>query len=175
MDQGEGRSSADWAEWFDRLAPALLLFARQWTDSLADAEDVVQDVFVKFWKSTRGTPAEVADPRAYLFSAVKRATLDLRRGNARRERRERSAVDQRRPEPSLFATEAERDEWRVLVESALAGLPEPQREVLVLKIWGGLTFPQIAEVTGVSANTAASRYRYALESLRRRLAEETVS
>ena len=43
-----------------------------------------------------------------------------------------------------------------------------------MKIWGGLTFPQIAEAAGISPNTAASRYRYALAALREQLAEETI-
>jgi RNA polymerase sigma-70 factor (ECF subfamily) len=53
-------------------------------------------------------------------------------------------------------------------------LPAPQREALVLKIWGGLSFPQIAEALGISANTAASRYRYAIARMREALVEETI-
>jgi RNA polymerase sigma-70 factor (ECF subfamily) len=56
----------------------------------------------------------------------------------------------------------------------LGHLPEAQREVLVLKVWGGLSFPQIAAALGIPANTAASRYRYALARLRERLAEEAI-
>ena len=58
------------------------------------------------------------------------------------------------------------------VESALAQLPDEQREVVVLKIWGGLTFAQIAAALGVNQNTAASRYRYAIERLESALAHE---
>ena len=50
--------------------------------------------------------------------------------------------------------------------AAVAGLPPAQREVLALKVDGGLTFAEIAAVIGTSINTAASRYRYALEKLR---------
>ena len=56
----------------------------------------------------------------------------------------------------------------------LAGLPEAQREVVALKIDGGLTFAQIAKVTNVSLNTAAGRYRYALDKLRAALAVEVI-
>jgi RNA polymerase sigma-70 factor (ECF subfamily) len=49
----------------------------------------------------------------------------------------------------------------------LASLPLEQREVITLKIDGGLTFAQIAEILHVNPNTAASRYRYAMEKLRR--------
>jgi RNA polymerase sigma-70 factor (ECF subfamily) len=53
------------------------------------------------------------------------------------------------------------------LSDALKTLPPEQREVIALKVDGGLTFGQIAEILGVNANTAASRYRYALEKLRR--------
>ena len=52
------------------------------------------------------------------------------------------------------------------LQRALLALPAEQREVVALKIDGGLTFAQIAQVMDVSINTAASRYRYALEKLR---------
>ncbi|MCX7886907.1 MAG: sigma-70 family RNA polymerase sigma factor [Verrucomicrobiae bacterium] len=59
-----------------------------------------------------------------------------------------------------------------LVEAALRELPEEQREVLILKLWGNLTFREIAETLQIPQNTAASRYRYALETLRRRVTDE---
>ena len=55
---------------------------------------------------------------------------------------------------------------------ALAALPTEQREVIVMKIWGGLTFKGIGNVLRISPNTAASRYRYALEALRSHLSAE---
>jgi RNA polymerase sigma-70 factor (ECF subfamily) len=54
----------------------------------------------------------------------------------------------------------------VRLEQALRALPAEQREVISLKVDGGLTFAEIAALLGVSANTAASRYRYALEKMR---------
>jgi RNA polymerase sigma-70 factor (ECF subfamily) len=58
------------------------------------------------------------------------------------------------------------------IRRALAKLPEDQRQVTVLHIWGGLTFAQTAEVLGINANTAAARYRYALAKLRDSLSAE---
>jgi RNA polymerase sigma-70 factor (ECF subfamily) len=55
------------------------------------------------------------------------------------------------------------------LEQALASLPPEQREVIALKVDGGLKFHEIAAVLGTSPNTAASRYRYALEKLRERM------
>ena len=54
----------------------------------------------------------------------------------------------------------------VNLRRALQALPDDQRQVVVLHVWGELTFLQVAEVMGISANTAASRYRYALAKLR---------
>jgi RNA polymerase sigma-70 factor (ECF subfamily) len=63
----------------------------------------------------------------------------------------------------------EGDERRAAIEEALERIPAAQREVLVLKIWGELTFDQIGHELGVSPNTAGSRYRYALAALRQQL------
>ena len=160
--------TTDWSGWLDRHGPALLLLARQWAPSHADAEDVVQEAFVRFWRSRD----RARDPLAYLFACVKSSARDWVRGESRRERRE-IAASVPEVEPA-FAGPAEQAERRGAVEGALRELPEEQREVLVMKIWGELTFPQIGEALGIPANTAASRYRYALDKLRERLAEESI-
>jgi len=63
------------------------------------------------------------------------------------------------------------NEQREELEASLRTLPENQREVVVLKVDGELTFEQIGAALGISANTAASRYRYALERLRTSLSD----
>jgi RNA polymerase sigma-70 factor (ECF subfamily) len=158
----------EWAAWLDRHGAALVLFARQWVAGRADAEDVVQEAFVRFWRSRH----RATDPAAYLYACVRHCALDWQRGRARQARREAVAA---RPEAEpLFAGPLEQDERRAAIAAALGRLPESQREVLVMRVWGGLSFPQIAEALGVSANTAASRYRYALAKLREQLAEESI-
>jgi RNA polymerase sigma-70 factor (ECF subfamily) len=59
----------------------------------------------------------------------------------------------------------------VVIQEAMQKLPEIYREVVTLKIWGELTFAEIAVSLNIPANTAASRYRYGLEELRK-LAKE---
>ena len=156
----------EWTVWLDRHGPVLVLLARQRVAGHADAEDVVQEAFVRFWRARH----RASDPLAFLYTCVRRCALDWQRSRGRRYRREQLAS---RPEaePS-FAGAAEEAERRAAVEALLHGLPEDQREVVVMKIWGGLSFPQIAEALRTSANTAASRYRYALDKLRARSAEE---
>jgi len=158
----------DWRDALARHGPALMLFARQWAASTADAEDAVQDGFVRFWRSRHGS----RDPVPYLYACVRSAAIDLYRTNVRRRK-----VDSVRasPEPSsAFAPSdgPEQAELAVAIDAALARLPQEQREVLVMKTWGNLTFAQIAESLAISPNTAASRYRYAIERLEAALAHE---
>jgi len=151
-----------WKTCFSQLAPGLLLFARQWVHSAADAEDIVQEAFVKFWRRNHKI-----DNRALLYATVRSVALDLLRRDSRRARRERDACAEFEPtvEPQ-FRTENESQRALAL---AIDRLPHQQREVLVMKIWNELTFAEIGEGLGISQNTAASRYRYALTALKKDL------
>src|SRR5207244_5913781 len=73
----------DWKVFFSELAPGLVLFARQWVRSAPDAEDVVQEAFVRFWRRNLSIKN-----RALLYAAVRSAALDLIRKDSRRARRE---------------------------------------------------------------------------------------
>ncbi|MSU23603.1 MAG: sigma-70 family RNA polymerase sigma factor [Opitutus sp.] len=152
-----------WQKWFQLYGPKLLLCARQWTRSLADAEDVVQDAFVRFWRHQRQLPGE---PMALLVTSVRRAAIDRARRDSRRSAREEFAEGGLERAGPVFETPLDGDERREAIEAALRRLPDEQREVLVLKIWGELTFEQIATQLELSPNTVASRYRYALAALR---------
>src|SRR3954469_13337095 len=155
-----------WQNWFQLYGPKLLLCARQWTRSVADAEDVVQEAFVRFWRHQRNLPGE---PMALLVTSVRRAAFDLARRDGRRVAREERSSGDVEESPRVFQTALEGDERRAAIEGALQRIPPEQREVLVLKIWGELTFEQIAAELDASPNTVASRYRYALGALRREL------
>ena len=97
--------------------------------------------------------------------------MDLAERRTRTHRREGAGLASDPPTP-LFESPAESAELAEAVEVALTRLPAEQREVVVLKVWGGLTFPEIGTATGVPANTAASRYRYALAALKTKLMPE---
>ena len=154
-------SHEDWKRCFCEIAPGLLLFARQWVHSAADAEDIVQEAFVKFWRRNHKV-----DNRALLYSAVRSIALDFIRRNSRRARREASAFGETEFSEPQFEIE---DETQRALAEAIDGLPREQREVLVMKIWNELTFAEIAGALGISQNTAASRYRYALAALKKML------
>ena len=152
----------DWKTCFAEAAPGLVLFARQFVRTSADAEDIVQEAFVRFWRKQHSV-----QNRALLFATVRSISLDTLRRDARRARREATAVAEadHAIEPHF---DSATDTQQALAR-AVDGLPAEQREVLVMKIWNELTFADIGTVLGISQNTAASRYRYALGALKKNL------
>ena len=142
----------------------LFMFARALTEgNLADAEDVLQECFIRIWRNRRHL-LSVVNLGAYLFATLRNAFLDFTRTESRELRRRTD-----RAEPAGLATErtpgSEVDPGEV--SKALNSLSEDQRQVVVLKIWGGLTLAEIGDVLGVSPNTVASRYRSGIATLRR--------
>jgi RNA polymerase sigma-70 factor (ECF subfamily) len=137
-------------------APALRLFARQW----AAAEDVVQEAFLKLARQV--PPPE--QPLPWLYTVVRNEALAARRGDARRRQREvRAGAAEAwfvRADDRLDAAEATR---------ALAELHLELREVVVARVWGGLTFDEIARLVGCSLPTAHRRYQAGLTQLHARL------
>jgi len=158
-----------WDQWLARHAPKLLLFARQQTRCEADAQELVQDAVVEVWQSQgHGSPPSPG----LVFGLIRRRAIDLARRNARRANRE--SVSQEQAPVEWFAPEIEDRERAQLLQEALKRLPATQRDVVTLKVWGELTFAEIAGALDIPANTAASRYRYALEELRKLTKEEFV-
>ena len=152
----------DWKVCFAEAAPGLVLFARQFVGSAADAEDIVQEAFVRFWRKQHSI-----ENRALLFAAVRSIAFDLLRRDARRARREATVLaDAEHSVAPEFDTTSDTQQ---ALARAVDGLPAEQREVLVMKIWNELTFADIGTVLGISQNTAASRYRYALGALKKNL------
>jgi RNA polymerase sigma-70 factor, ECF subfamily len=161
--------SDEWTAWLDQHLAALILLARQWLTRHADAEDVVQEAFVRFWRSRH----RVTDPAPFLCACVKHLALDWQRNRNRQSRRDEAAA--RSESVTFFAGPLEHGERQTAIEEALRSLPESQREVLVMRIWGELSFPQIGSALQITDNTAKSRYRYALAKLSEQLAEEPIS
>ncbi len=155
-------TSSAWHDWLRSHARRFLLYARQQTRNEADAEDVLQESLVDAWR--RGGGAEPPDT-ALVFATIRRRAIDAARRADRRERRELASAPD---EPWLAPAAADDD---AELERAVKNLPDIYREVVTLKVWGELTFQQIADTVGIPLNTAASRYRYALDHLREALKE----
>jgi RNA polymerase sigma factor (sigma-70 family) len=143
----------------DEHAAALILYARQWC---ACAEDVVQEAFLKL-VAQRPLPARVLP---WLYRVVRNAAISA--GRAERRRRHYEAAAAARALAWFAAAEPTALDVAAATQ-ALQALPLEQREIIVAHLWGGLTFEQIAEVTGCSSSTAHRGYIAGLTALRERL------
>jgi RNA polymerase sigma-70 factor (ECF subfamily) len=143
---------------YDQHGPALVAYARGFVTDAAAAEDVVHQVFLRLLSAEMTMPDA---PVAYVYRAVRNAALDARRNGLR--------MAQLDPQSSVFRHRGGNQEAALALEKALAELPEEQREVVVMRVWSGLTLEEIAAAAGAPLNTIASRYRYALEKLREKL------
>ena len=137
----------------------------------AQAQDVVQDVFLRVWRRPGSFDATRGEIGSYLRMMARSRALDVwREGQAAGRASDRLTVvvaagDEGRIEDQPAAV-LERDDTRESVREALRLLPEPQREALVLAYWGGLTADQIARREHVPLGTAKSRIRLGLARLR---------
>ena len=145
---------------YESKAAGLILYGRALGLSHGEAEDVLQESFLSLLRLER-RPDE---PEHYALRTFRNRALNYRRSRWRRWTRE---LESRRWfERETGETEAEQQAMK-----ALAALPREQREVIVLKIWNGLTFEAIGRLFELSPNTVAGRYRYGLNKLRACLRE----
>ena len=152
-----------WKTWFAKHGAKLLLFARQQARNPSDAEDLLQEAFVRIWR-LYGHTGEVPPP--LVFRSIRRLAIDWVRRDERRSHREQKVAFYELTDSPWFDRPLERRERHALVEDAVRRLPPEQQEVVLLKVWSELTFDEIGKTLDISLNTAASRYRYALDKLR---------
>ena len=147
--------------WFDNCRAELLLYARSWLDS-APAEDVVQDAFIRLM-AQRTPPRNI---RPWLFRCVRNAAISQFRRRQRRKKHHQKIATSRQnwfePHPSdLIDAQT--------AQAVLESLPADQREVVVLRIWSQMSFKEIAEITANPISTIHSRYRKALEEIKKKM------
>ena len=160
------------ADIYDTHAPALYRFLRALTGDEEDTRDLIQDTFVRFTRHYGKT--EILDPAAWLFRTARNLAVDRARHRGVRAR----AMERLSHEPPASEAETQTFESAATIrrlQLALASLPEDQRSVVHLKVWEEQTFARIAVILDISPNTAASRYRYAMDRLRASLSHISCS
>lgn len=149
-------NTADIEFLYRQHGPALLLFAQTVTGERGRAQDAVHQVFLKVIE--KGNLNQVGDKKAYLFACVRNAAL-----NEGKLRNRNAPLD---PNAAWFGPPDRDYAGEQNLRRALQSLPDDQRQVMVLHVWGDMTFSQISNLLNLSSNTVASRYRYALAKLR---------
>lgn len=144
---------------------ALVLYARQWSTA---PEDVVQDAFMQLVR-TATTSEDIENPAAWLFRAVRNRAIDLARANDRRRKHESEAATAAGLGEPWFLPTSGAGLDIAAATAALAALPEHERETIVARLWGGLSFAEVGRLTGVSAATAYRTYIAGLSTLRERM------
>tara|TARA_Y100001934_G_C12385099_1_gene795120 strand:- start:11058 stop:11555 length:498 start_codon:yes stop_codon:yes gene_type:complete len=149
------------SQWFESHSRPMVLYASQFVDR-AEAEDVIQIVFLRL----QSLDAPPRDVKAWLFRAAKNTALNSARSRTRRLARETDVGAfsapwfESRPEDVIDAGQA---------RQLLTGLDEEAREVVVLRIWAGLTFDQIAELSERSRSSVFRLYEQSLTAMRKQL------
>ena len=146
---------------YDDHAAAMFSHAMSLLRNDAAARDIMQDIFLKLAEGSIDQNS-ILNPRSYLLRMVHHASVDLMRRS--KVRADYAAKDH--AEILQVSADPDREAFRRKLEEALRQLPDEQREVVVLKLWQELTFEEISDICGIPMNTAASRYRYALDKLR---------
>jgi len=135
---------------------ALVLFAAAMTGDRSRAQDAVHQVFLNLMAN--GNWIQASDTKAYLFASVRNAVLNDIKARGRHVTLE--------AETAWFVPPDRDHAAEKHLQRALREIPDDQRQIVVLHIWGDLTFSQIAAVLNINSNTAASRFRYAIGKLR---------
>jgi RNA polymerase sigma factor (sigma-70 family) len=145
---------------FDEHGRSLLLIARQWCDA---PDDIVQDAFVALARQTV-VPDRVVP---WLYRVVRNGAIGAAR-QTRRRREERAASVEAVPCDPWFASTDDQIEAERATQ-LLADLDGEAREAIVARLWGGLTFEEIARLQGCSLSTTYRRYQAGLARLQERL------
>jgi RNA polymerase sigma-70 factor (ECF subfamily) len=138
---------------YEQHRRGLFAYACSFVSSFATAEDILQQVFTRM---LRCDVEITGSPIPYLYRAIRNAALNQIRDRSREVGLEDGWLD----------SPAGLEQTGLELQSALRELPEDQREVIVLHVWGEMSFDEAATALGISPNTAASRYRYGLSKLR---------
>ena len=142
---------------YERHGPALLAYASSLLHDRSASEDVLHQVFMKLLQKDVAINGQ---PLYYLYRAVRNTALNYRRLHVRECELPTNGHWLQSP-PGM-------EEMGLTLQSALAELPDEQRDIMILHVWGQLTFEEAAAALDISPSTAASRYRYALAKLKER-------
>jgi RNA polymerase sigma-70 factor (ECF subfamily) len=140
---------------------------------MEDAEDIVQDVFLRLWE--RGAHFAFDDPLPYLYQAARNAATSAARKKDVRARWQVALRAESDSGSSTVEIDLEERELDAAVAAAIDSLPERCREIFTMHRQQDLTYPEIARVLGISVKTVETQMGRALKALRSRLVHYTAT
>ena len=150
---------------WDQHSAALVLYAQQWCDA---PEDVVQEAFLLLVR--QAVPPD--NPVGWIYRVVRNRAINAARSRGRRSRRETAVAA--RGEPWFDIAPGDRLDAAAATD-ALKQLPIQEREAIVARVWGGLSFEEISRISDSSASTVYRCYQRGIASLRERLGESCLT
>jgi len=159
---------AAFAALYDRYSPILLGLLLRILRSRAEAEDVLQEVFIQVWRQAGQFDPARGRPFTWLVTLARSRAIDRLRAVESRERAAQRSAEEARPEAATAETAddaAARSEQAEIVRRALAELPEEQRRALLLAYLDGMSQSEIAARTGQPLGTVKTRTRAGLRKL----------
>ncbi len=167
LRQVAGGDRDAFGRFYDRYAPLVFTFAVRLLRVRAEAEDLLQEVFLQAWHQADRYREERGSPEAWLVTITRSRGIDKLRSTRRRDEKILPAEESAgRQVGGMVESGAAQSDAKLAVTGALGGLPEAQRRVLELAYFDGLTQSEIAARLGEPLGTVKTRMRGGLERLR---------
>ncbi len=152
---------------YDRHSRVAFSLAYRLMGERQAAEDLVQEVFLRVWRSTGSYRAERGSARTWILSIVHHRGVDLLRSNASRRRtQDKVESSAETVQQSEAFSEAWRNSQRDQVLKALNTLPPEQLKILELAYFSGYTHVEISELLGLPLGTVKGRMRLGLKKIK---------
>ena len=152
---------------YDSFSTLVFTLAMRMLKVRSDAEDLLQEVFVQVWRQAQNYSAERGSPEAWIINIARSRAIDKIRSIRRMQKSFVLTDDPARAEsPENVESSAAESETRLTMNSALANLPDPQRKVLELAYFDGLTQSEIADRLAEPLGTVKTRMRSGIQKLR---------
>ncbi len=161
------------AEVYERHGASVLGLARH-VCGPRDADDVVQEVFMRLWREPRAFDAHRGSLRSFLLVMTRFRSIDLIRSNSARQGREEKFVTNAEPERHEVDIDLIAQEQRTRIAEAVNGLRDDVRDAICVAFYGRCTYVEAAAFLGVPEGTVKARIRSGLRELRGRLSDVQV-
>ncbi|KAA2241374.1 RNA polymerase sigma-70 factor [Chitinophaga agrisoli] len=159
-----GNESA-FRELFEMYRERLFIFARQLSHSTVEAEEVVQDIFLKLWEN-RAHLSEISYPKKYIYTMARNRALDLLTSIARNKKAVQMIWANISASNNLTEELLQAQESQQLIYKAIAQLPEKKQAIFWLSRRDGLSHQEIAQQLGISVQTVKNNLTDILKYVR---------